>query len=115
MTSEDMAKKLYEGSIVRVRCGVKWEHISDSIKQEWLGIAVVAIKILKEESKEVARQILKEIVESGFLYGPDCKNDDFACYKCGGDIRGNCCQWAYEHEGNKAIAQAIRDKYDITT
>ena len=51
-----------------------------------------------------------EIAESGYLYGTDGKNDDFACSKCGGDIRAACCIWAYNYNTNKEIAEAIRHR-----
>lgn len=61
--------------------------------------------------KEVLEEATK-IVESGYLYGSDCKNDDYACNKCGGDIRAQCCIWQFNHKGNVFIAKAIREEID---
>lgn len=56
------------------------------------------------------REACAKVVESGFLYGTDGKNDDFACSTCGGDIRAKCCIWAFNYEGNKEIAKEIRHR-----
>ena len=60
------------------------------------------------EGVEVERERCAKVAESGYLHGTDAKNDDYACSTCGGDIRAACCIWAFNYNGNKEIAQAIR-------
>lgn len=63
------------------------------------------LQVVKEENEACAKE-----AESGYLYGTDGKNDDYACSTCGGDIRAMCCIWAFNHNGNKEIATAIRKR-----
>lgn len=73
-------------------------------------------KIIKELGRQIDERVREEretcakVVESGYLTGTDCKNEEFACVKCGGDIRGQCCVWEFTHRGNVFIAAAIRQR-----
>lgn len=68
----------------------------------------VAISTAREEGRRDGIAEAARVAESGYLHGTDAKDDDYACSTCGGDIRAACCSWAFNYNGNKEIASAIR-------